>query len=201
MKKVLLLLAEGFEFYEASVFVDVIGWNNREGDHSTHLYTCGFTKEVGSTFGQKLVVDQLIEELDPDDFEALAIPGGFQEFGYFESALRPEIFGLIKRFHNCKKIIASVATGAIIVARSGVLSGKSEASYNLNPIRQQSLVNLEAILCMEPIVMDGNIITSWNPSTALDVAFALLEHLTNKENVLNVKRLMGFKICQPNTLV
>lgn len=200
MKKVLLLLAEGFEFYEASVFVDVLGWNSLEGDHSTQLYTCGFTKEVGSTFGQKLVVDQLIEELDPDDFDALAIPGGFQEFGYFESALRPEISGLIKRFHNSKKMIASICTGAIAVAQSGVLTGKRATTYNLNPLRQQSLVDLGAILTKEPIVIDGNIITSWNPSTAFDVAFALLEHLTNKENVLNVKRLMGFKICQPNTL-
>ena len=32
MKKVLLLLANGFEAFEASVFADVIGWNKLEGD-------------------------------------------------------------------------------------------------------------------------------------------------------------------------
>ena len=32
MKKVLLLLADGFETFEASVFIDVIGWNLVEGD-------------------------------------------------------------------------------------------------------------------------------------------------------------------------
>ena len=31
MKKVLLLLADGFEAVEASVFTDVLGWNNLEG--------------------------------------------------------------------------------------------------------------------------------------------------------------------------
>lgn len=32
MKKVLLLLAKGFESFEASVFIDVIGWNLVDGD-------------------------------------------------------------------------------------------------------------------------------------------------------------------------
>ena len=44
----------------------------------------------------------------------------------------------------------------------------------------------------QPIVEDGNIITSWNPSTAMDVAFLLLEKLTSKENTNNIKKLMGF---------
>ncbi len=35
MKKVLLLLADGFEVFEASVFIDVMGWNLVEVDGST----------------------------------------------------------------------------------------------------------------------------------------------------------------------
>ena len=46
MKKVLLLLADGFETFEASVFIDVIGWNLVEGDKSTELFTCGLKKEI-----------------------------------------------------------------------------------------------------------------------------------------------------------
>ena len=34
MKKILLLLANGFEAYEASVFTDVFGWNRSRGDDS-----------------------------------------------------------------------------------------------------------------------------------------------------------------------
>ena len=44
----------------------------------------------------------------------------------------------------------------------------------------------------QPIVIDQNIITSWNPSTAMEVAFLLLEKLTNKENKEKVKELMGY---------
>jgi 4-methyl-5(b-hydroxyethyl)-thiazole monophosphate biosynthesis len=44
----------------------------------------------------------------------------------------------------------------------------------------------------QPIVIDDNIITSWNPSTATDVAFMLLENLTTKNNADKIRQLMGF---------
>jgi protein deglycase len=39
----------------------------------------------------------------------------------------------------------------------------------------------------EPVVLDDNMITSWNPSTALDVAFLLPEHLTTKNNADKIR--------------
>jgi 4-methyl-5(b-hydroxyethyl)-thiazole monophosphate biosynthesis len=194
MKKVLLILPEGFEFFEASVFIDVIGWNQIEGDKSTQLFTCGFTKEVSSTFGQKVVPEYLVNEIDFNDFEALAIPGGWQEYGFLESTFRPEMSAMIIHFNNSGKMIASICTGAIAIAKSGVLMGKKATTH---PVRQQGLVDFGAVLSKESMVIDGNVITSWNPSTAMDVAFALLRHLTNEENVINIKRLMGFDGCNP----
>ena len=52
-KKILLLLSNGFEILEASLFIDVMGWNLEEGDQSTELYSCGLRKELKSSFGQK----------------------------------------------------------------------------------------------------------------------------------------------------
>ena len=45
----------------------------------------------------------------------------------------------------------------------------------------------------EMIVVDKNIITSTGPSTGIDVAFRLLEMLTNSENVNIVKKYMRFE--------
>ena len=70
MKKVLLLLADGFETFEASVFIDVIGWNLVEGDCSTELFTCGLKKEIKSSFNQRFIVDYLINEIDVNSFDA-----------------------------------------------------------------------------------------------------------------------------------
>jgi protein deglycase len=192
MKKVLLLLSEGFEIYEASVFIDVIGWNQIDGDGSTGLFTCGLTKEVKSTFGQKILVDYTIDEINTDDFEALAIPGGFEEYNFYQYAFTEPFLDLIRAFNGKNKLIASVCTGAMPIAKSGILNGRKGTTYNKNPRRQKMLSDMGVNVVQEPIVEDGNIITSWNPSTAMDVAFMLLERLTSPAQKQHIKELMGF---------
>lgn len=86
MKKVLLLLANGYEAYEASVFIDVIGWNFVDGNRNTSLESCGITKEVRTSFWQRTVVDHIVDKIDVDQFDALAIPGGFEEYGFYNDA-------------------------------------------------------------------------------------------------------------------
>ena len=184
-------MAQGFEIIEASVFIDVIGWNNLEGDHSTELFSCGLKKEVCSAFGQKFIVDYLVDDVIIDDFDALAIPGGFEEFGFYDDAYNPAFLELINKFDEQNKIIASVCVGALPIAKSGALNGKCGTTYN-NPIRRDALKSFGVNVLEQPIVIEDNIITSWNPSTAIDVAFILLDKLTNIENTIYVRKLMGF---------
>jgi protein deglycase len=193
MKNVLLLLANGFEIYEASAFIDVIGWNLVDGDKSTKLFTCGLTKEVKSTFDQKIIVDFTIDQINPDEFAALAIPGGFEEYGFYRDAYSQEFSDLITKFEQRNKFIASICTGAFPVARSGILKGRPGTTYNLNPARHAALREMGVEVINEPIVVSRNVMTSWNPSTAMDVAFLLLEKLTSLENSMTIKSLMGFK--------
>jgi protein deglycase len=192
MKKILLLLSEGFEIYEASVFIDVIGWNQIEGDGSTQLFTCGLNREVNSTFGQKILVDFTVDEINPDEFAALAIPGGFEEYRFYQYAFSEPFLDLIRAFNRKNKLIASICTGAVPIAKSGILNGRKATTYNKNPHRQKMLSDMGVHVLQEPIVADGNIITSWNPSTAIDVAFLLLEQLTSRKQKEQIKSLMGF---------
>ncbi|HET9825279.1 MAG TPA: DJ-1/PfpI family protein [Chitinophagaceae bacterium] len=192
MKRVLLLLAEGFEMFEASVFIDVIGWNMTEGNRQTELFTCGMKREVKTTFNQKVIVDYLVDEVDFDQFDALAIPGGFAEYRFYDDAYDEQFSEIIRSFHRNKKIIASVCTGALPIARTGILVGKKGTTYNQNSLRQDALRSMGVNVVHEPIVSDHNIITSWNPSTAIDVAFLLLEKLTDRENAVLIKKKMGF---------
>ncbi len=191
MKKVLLLLADGFETFEACVFIDVIGWNLVEGDCTTELFTCGLQKEIKSSFNQRFIVDYLIDEIDINSFDALAIPGGFEIYGFYKDAYNNKFLDLIRGFRANNKIIASICVGALPLGKSGVLKGKKGTTYN-NPIRREALQEFGVNVINQPIVVDDNLITSWNPSTAIDVAFLLLELLTTKENVEKVRQLMGF---------
>lgn len=194
MKKVLLLLANGFEALEASVFTDVIGWNKLEGDGTTELVTVGRREKVNCTFNFTVIPEMQLNEVNVADFDALAIPGGFEEAGFYEDAYSSDFLDLIKAFDDAGKIIASVCTGALPIGKSGVLTGRNATTYHLNQgVRQQQLAAFGAtLLPSEPVVIDQNIITSYNPSTIFQVAFTLLELLTSKENCDHVKHLMGF---------
>lgn len=191
MKRVLLLLADGFEIFEASAFIDVIGWNLVEGDGTTELFTCGLKKEIKSTFKQKMIVNYLIDEIDISSFDALAIPGGFELYGFYNDAYSNQFLNLIRAFKAQNKIIASICVGALPLGKSGILKDKKGTTYH-SALRRKNLEDFGVNLNSEPIVVDDNIITSSNPSTAIDVAFLLLEHLTTKSNVDDVKQLMGF---------
>lgn len=191
MKKVLLLLADGFETFEASVFIDVMGWNLVEGDKSTELFTCGLRKEIKSSFNQRFIVDYTIGEIDINSFDALAIPGGFEIYGFYNDAYDDTFLDLIRAFKSNNKIIASICVGALPIGKSGILKDKNGTVYN-SPIRREALKGFGVNVLHQPIVMDDRVITSWNPSTAIDVALLLLEHLTTKDNANKIRQLMGF---------
>jgi 4-methyl-5(b-hydroxyethyl)-thiazole monophosphate biosynthesis len=84
--KILLFLAKGVELIEMSAFVDVFGWDRHYNNGNIDIATYGFTKEVISTFNVPITVDLIIDKVNIDDYVALAIPGGFSEYGFYEEA-------------------------------------------------------------------------------------------------------------------
>ncbi|BBB90986.1 MAG TPA: DJ-1/PfpI family protein [Methylomusa anaerophila] len=193
MKKILLLLSDGFEAYEASVFTDVFEWNMTEGDGSTKLVTCGIRKKLTCTGHLTVIPELLTSEVNITEFDALAIPGGFESAGFYEDAYSEDFLSIIRKFDRVGKIIAAICVGSLPLGKSGVLCGRQGTTYHLNNgHRQQQLAAFGVNVVNQPIVVDGNIITSSSPATALDVAFKLLEMLTSVENCRHIKYLMGF---------
>lgn len=193
--KILVFLAKGFETMEFSVFVDVMGWARNDYGCDIDVVTCGFKKKVMSTFNIPVFVDKTIEEVCVDDYDVLAIPGGFEEFGFYEEAYDMSFLNLIREFDSKEKIIASICVAALPVGKSGVLKNRKATTYHLkNGQRQRQLSEFDVNVVNEPIVVDKNIITSYCPETAPHVAFNLLEMLTSKEQMETVKIAMGFKL-------
>lgn len=194
MKKVLLLLANGFESYEASVFTDVFGWNLYEGDQNTELVSVGLHPVLSCTWGYSCIPMRQIEEVDLNGFDALAIPGGFEQANFYEDAFSEDFLSIIQHFDKANKPIAAICVAGLAVAKSGVLTDRFGTTYRFknNPRQDQMKEYGVLVQSNERIVEDRNIITSSSPETALDVAFRLLELLTNEENTAEVKRRMGF---------
>jgi protein deglycase len=155
------------------------------------LFTCGLRKEIKSSFNQRFIVDHLVSDIDISEFDALAVPGGFEVYGFYKDAYDEQFLDIIRGFKAQNKFIASICVGALPLGKSGILKGKTATTYN-NPIRREALQGFGVEVINQPIVTDDNMITSWNPSTAVDVALLLLEHLTTKDNADKVRRLLGF---------
>lgn len=191
--KVLLFLAKGFETMEASAFIDVMGWAGDSFHNDVKVITCCFNKTVVSTFGVPVTVDILLKDVNVKDYDALAIPGGFEEYGFYEEAFSDKVSDIIRQFNAQNKMIASVCVGALVLAHSGILAGRRATTYHLNGgKRQKQLAEYGVEVVNEPVVKTDNILTSYCPQTAPEVAFILLGELIGKDKMLVVKKAMGF---------
>jgi len=183
MKTVLLLLANGVEPMEMSAFTDILGWATLAGEEEITVVDVGLRSEIVTTFGLKLSPNHLLKNINLEDFDALAIPGGFEFSGFYDEALSGEYLDVIRYFHTSDKIIASVCVASLALGSAGILKQKQATIYHQEGgKRKQQLENTGAIFTDQAIVCDTNIITSTGPGTAIEVALILLEKLTNKAN-------------------
>lgn len=191
--RLLVFLAKGFETIEFSAFIDVMGWAKTDFDCDIETIICGLNSKVVGSFNVSVLVDKTIEEVSADDYDALAIPGGFEEFGFYEEAYNEKLLDLIRQFNSQKKWIATVCVGALPVGKSGVLTGRKATTYHLRGAHKQKVLQEFGVTIVnEPIVVDDNIITSYCPQTSYGVALLLLEKLTSFREMTLVKEAMGF---------
>lgn len=193
MKRVLLLLANGFEAYEASVFTDVLGWSRAFGEVPVEVVTAGRKSKLRCTWNFTVIPEIQVRDVKVDEYDALAIPGGFEKAGFYEDAYHEDFLRLIRVFNKEGKIIASTCVDALPLGKSGILRGRKATTYHLlDGLRRRQLAEFGAEVLDQHIVIDGNVITSSSPATALEVAFKLLEMLTTIENCGKAKKWMGF---------
>jgi len=194
MKRVLLFLCQGFEELEASVFTDVMGWSRLEGDEAVELVTAGFRTKLKCTWNMTVIPEINFDDICADEFDALAIPGGYDKAGFYEDAYDERFLELIRTFDQQGKLIASVCVGAMPVGKSGVLNNRNATTYDLSGgHRRKQLTEMGINVLDQRIVIDNNIITSTGPATGLDVAFLLLEKLTSHANMLEIRKHMRFE--------
>ena len=196
MKRVLVILPNAFEVFEAAAFIDVLGWANHYGDTPIETVTAGTIAEINCTFSVLTVrPNVLLADLDAVDFDAVAIPGGFESHGFFTDAYSETVLQTLRDFEKEGKLVASICVGALPLAKSGILSGRRATTYHLmGGKRRRQLTELGANVVDAAIVSDDNKITSTSPATAIDVALMLVEKLTSQDNAERIRHLMGFAV-------
>lgn len=191
-QKVLLLLPPGAEVLEAAAFIDVFGWHQAIGSATCQLITCSAAREVALSFGQSMLAQTLLSEAKAEDHAALALPGGFGSYGYYEHACSEPYLRLIRAFDAQTKPIAAICTGAIALAQAGLLQNRRATTYSMEAGWAEQLQKAGARFTNAPLEIDGHIITSQNPATAVPVALSLLEWLAGPDERAYIQEQMGF---------
>ncbi|AKL97523.1 DJ-1/PfpI family protein [Endomicrobium proavitum] len=132
------------------------------------------TGEITGKFGLKAKSDILLEDVKPEDFNAIVYIGGSGASVFFEdgSALK-----LANRFYTDKKITAAICIAPTILANAGILKGKKATVF---PDGIEALKKGGAIYSKKNVETDGNIITAANYETAEEFGKTLLKAI-NKE--------------------
>ncbi len=180
MAKALVFLASGFEEIEALTVVDVL---RRAGVDVT---VAGLTPNVTEgKHGVKVVPDKSIDDVKVEDFDAVIAPGGNP--GYKNLRKDPRVIDIVKKAFNSNKIVAAICAGPTVLSDAGILEGKACTIY---PGMDQELEAGGGKPKHDIVVVDGNIITSRGPATALPFALKLAEKLTGKQVAEAVSKKM-----------
>jgi 4-methyl-5(b-hydroxyethyl)-thiazole monophosphate biosynthesis len=192
---ILLFLANGFEDLEAIAIRDVFGWTQyRKNIRKAFVSTTGFHPVIKSRFGLKVEPDTLFSEVNPKDYHALVLPGGFYSYG-FDEAFNEKLYRLASDIHYNGGYIATMCVGILPIAEAGLLKGKQATTYpySRNHNNIDRLKKNGAIVVNGPVIMDDRIISCSGPGSAVDVAFLLMEHLLGSKTSQEVRKFMIYK--------
>ncbi|MGL5253524.1 MAG: DJ-1/PfpI family protein [Brevinema sp.] len=168
MKRVLVLLAEGFEEIEAISPIDI--WRRADWKVTTAMVNPHPSLLVVGQKGVAVKADVSLGDAYVEDFDMIYLPGGM---GYKIISESSESIELIQRFITAGKVVVSICAASSILARKGFLSGRRATVYPDNDyieIFRQSNVQYVA----EDVVIDGTFITGRGAGTAAKLAFTVL---------------------------
>jgi len=174
--KVVVPLAEGFEEIEFSTIVDIL---RRAGI----AVTVAGLKEgvINGSHGIRVTPDTLIDKVSADDFDVIVLPGGNP--GYVNLGKSEKVLKLVRGMHQRNKYVTAICASPSVLAKAGVIQGKRATIF---PGMKDTLTG--AHHSEERVVVDGRIITSQGPGTAMEFAIKLVEVLVGKNKAEEVTR-------------
>jgi len=123
-------------------------------------------------WGDNVPVDQLLDESDPQEFDALLLPGGV--INPDKLRINPKAVKFVAEFVASGKLIAAICHGPWTLIETGVVKGKTMTSWS--SVRSD-LINAGAKWVDQEVVVDGHLITSRQPDDIPAFSKAIIEFL------------------------
>ena len=172
--KVLFPITNGFEEIEAATTLDVL---RRAGIETV---TAGMPSSmlIGSR-GLHIKTDRKFEDVKNQDFDALVLVGG--DPGYKNLQQSQDLLKTILDYDEKKKTIAAICAAPTVLAKAGILANRAATVY---PGMERDIPRPRN----KKTVVDGNIITSQGPGTAIEFALTIVQVLKGEEISKKVRR-------------
>jgi protease I len=179
--RVLIVATDGFEEWE------LFGPREILQDRDAEVVLASLKRDpiqatVHDDPGKTIRPDLTIEEVIPDDFDALILPGGVRNPDTLR--LHPNVIELIRAFDRQGKPIGAICHGPWLLVEADLLRGRTATSW---PSIRTDLRNAGADIVDRPAVTDGNIVTSRNPDDVEDFTGALIDLIENIPEVEEIR--------------
>jgi protease I len=155
--KVAILVTDGFEQVEMTDprnALDEAGADTRLVSPKDHEVKAWNFTDWGDTFS----VDVPLEAAQPDEFDALLLPGGVLNPDQLRT--QPKAVAFVKTFFDAGKPVASICHGPWTVIEAGAARGRRLTSW---PSLKTDLRNAGAQWVDEEVVVDQGLVTSRKP--------------------------------------
>ncbi len=171
MVRVLIPLAEGFEELEAITQIDLL---RRAG---VEVVTAGLVPgPVKASRGTLIVPETEMDKVLRQDFDMVILPGGLPGAQHLDAD--PRIHDLLRRHHAAQRYTAAICAAPKVLANAGLLDGRS-ATWYPGTLSEMDYPQIRPSLA--PVVVDGKVVTSRGPGTAMDFALTLIELLVGED--------------------
>ena len=182
MKKAVMLFAEGYETVEALMVVDLL----RRAGVTVTMAAITEEETVRSSHGVCVGMDAVLGEVDLLSYDAIILPGGMP--GTLHLGESDAVRKAVLAMHEAGKIVAAICAAPGVLGRYGLLQGKRACSF---PDHEVNLTGAE--VSREPVVTDGNIVTSRGLGTAMEFGLKLLELLVGPEKRDEIKEKIVYQ--------
>lgn len=177
MAKVGVFIIDNFEELEAISSVDIL----RRGQVDVTIVSLS-NEIVKSKHNVNIKADAIFEPNKDYGFDMIVIPGGTTDY------IENNSFVEYLKVQSKKDVrICAICAAPTVLGRIGLLKGKKAVCYKG---MEKDLIGAQYV--NENVVIDGNIITSRGPSTAIEFGFAILKQLKGNETVNKIKADMLF---------
>ena len=155
--KVAILVADGFEQVE---LVEPRKALNEAGAETLVVSPKESTARGWkfTEWGDDIKVDLNLSKANPEDFDALLLPGGV--INPDKLRMIPEAMAFVKSFFTAGKPVAAICHGPWSIVEAGQARGRRIASW---PSLKTDLRNAGAEWIDEQVVIDGNLVSSRKP--------------------------------------